>query len=480
MVFNSFSFLLFFPLVTIIYFLLPHKYRWVHLLLSSCIFYMFFIPVYILILVFTIIIDYFAGILIDQAEGRRRKLFLLMSLVANIGVLAIFKYYNFFLGNLNWVTDLFGVKMDIPYLNIILPIGLSFHTFQAMSYTIEVYRGNFKPVRDFGIYSLYVMFYPQLVAGPIERPQNLIPQFYQKHEFDYDRVISGLKLMLWGLFKKVVIADRLGAYVANVFNFPHQHSGEPLTFWVSAWFFAIQLYCDFGGYSDMAIGSARVMGFDLMTNFRRPYLGRSVGEVWQRWHISLTTWFGDYVFKPLGGYRKGRWRGIFNLGVLMFLAGLWHGANWTYVLCFLLFFVFLASRLVMKKQIDMFDKLVYGIHPLFGRIVGTILAFHCGIFSYIFFRSMSVQDALYYYSQMFSFKSLKFYDGDQSTMWYGLFGIVCLFSVEIYQEEYTKDKNAIFPEPRNNVLRYLFYAGVISIILLIGVFDASQFIYFQF
>jgi D-alanyl-lipoteichoic acid acyltransferase DltB (MBOAT superfamily) len=441
---------------------------------------MFFIPVYILILVFTIIIDYFAGILIDQAEGRRRKLFLLMSLVANIGVLAIFKYYNFFLGNLNWVTDLFGVKMDIPYLNIILPIGLSFHTFQAMSYTIEVYRGNFKPVRDFGIYSLYVMFYPQLVAGPIERPQNLIPQFYQKHEFDYDRVISGLKLMLWGLFKKVVIADRLGAYVANVFNFPHQHSGEPLTFWVSAWFFAIQLYCDFGGYSDMAIGSARVMGFDLMTNFRRPYLGRSVGEVWQRWHISLTTWFGDYVFKPLGGYRRGRWRGIFNLGVLMFLAGLWHGANWTYVLCFLLFFVFLASRLVMKKQIDMFDKLVYGIHPLFGRIVGTILAFHCGIFSYIFFRSMSVQDALYYYSQMFSFKSLKFYDGDQSTMWYGLFGIVCLFSVEIYQEEYTKDKNAIFPEPRNNVLRYLFYAGVISIILLIGVFDASQFIYFQF
>ncbi|MBA2406444.1 MAG: MBOAT family protein [Chitinophagales bacterium] len=480
MVFNSFSFLLFFPLVTLIYFLLPHRFRWVHLLISSCIFYMFFIPIYILILIFTIIIDYFAGIMIDQAQGRRRKAFLLLSLAANIGVLAVFKYYNFFLGNLNWVTDLFGVSMDIPYLNIILPIGLSFHTFQAMSYTIEVYRGNFKPVRDFGIYSLYVMFYPQLVAGPIERPQNLIPQFYQKHEFDYDRVISGLKLMLWGLFKKVVIADRLGAYVANVFNFPHQHSGEPLTFWVSAWFFAIQLYCDFGGYSDMAIGSARIMGFNLMTNFRRPYLGRSVGEVWQRWHISLTTWFGDYVFKPLGGYRKGKWRGIFNLGVLMFLAGLWHGANWTYVLCFLLFFIFLASRLVMKKQIEKFDKVVYGIHPLFGRIVGTILAFHCGIFSYIFFRSMSVQDALYYYSQMFSFKSLKFYDGDQSTMWYGLFGIVCLFSVEIYQEEYTKDKNAIFPEPRNNVLRYLFYAGVISIILLIGVFDASQFIYFQF
>jgi D-alanyl-lipoteichoic acid acyltransferase DltB (MBOAT superfamily) len=197
MVFNSFSFLVFFPLVTIIYFLLPHKFRWIHLLVSSCIFYMFFIPVYILILIFTIVIDYFAGILIDQAQGRRRKAFLLMSIVANVGVLAIFKYYNFFLGNMNWVADLFHIKLDIPYLNIILPIGLSFHTFQAMSYTIEVYRGNFKPVRDFGIYSLYVMFYPQLVAGPIERPQNLIHQFYEKHEFEYDRVVSGLKPIAW-------------------------------------------------------------------------------------------------------------------------------------------------------------------------------------------------------------------------------------------------------------------------------------------
>ena len=480
MVFNSFAFMVFFPVVTILYFLLPHKWRWLHLLISSCVFYMFFIPIYIFILLFTIVIDYFAGILIDKAQGRRRKAFLLMSIVANVGVLAVFKYYNFFIDNTLWIAHLFNAKPDINYLNIILPIGLSFHTFQAMSYTIEVYRGNFKPVKDFGIYSLYVMFYPQLVAGPIERPQNLIHQFYEKHEFDYDRVVSGLKLMLWGLFKKVVVADRLGAYVANVFNYPHSHHGEPLTFWVAAWFFAIQLYCDFGGYSDIAIGSARVMGFNLMTNFRRPYLGQSVGEVWQRWHISLTTWFADYVFKPLGGYRKGKWRGIFNLGVLMFLAGLWHGANWTYVLCFLVFFIFLASRLVFKKQIDKFDKVVYGIHPLFGRIVGTILAFHCGIFSYVFFRSGSVSDALYYYSQMFSFKSLKFYNGDASTLWYGIFGIVTLFAIEEWQENFSKDKNAIFPEPRRPWSKYIFYAGVISIILLLGVFDASQFIYFQF
>jgi len=378
------------------------------------------------------------------------------------------------------VAKLFHAHPDIHYLHIILPVGLSFHTFQAMSYTIEVYRGNFKPVRNFGIYSLYVMFYPQLVAGPIERPQNLIHQFYEKHEFDYERVVSGLKLMLWGLFKKIVIADRLGAYVVNVFNFPHQHAGEPLTFWVSAWLFAIQLYCDFGGYSDIAIGSARIMGFTLMTNFRRPYLGESVGDVWQRWHISLTTWFRDYVFLPLGGYRKGKWRGILNLGILMFLAGLWHGANWTYVLCFLVFYFFLTTRLIFRKQLQKFDDFVYKINPIFGRIVNSIIAFHAGIFSYVFFRSPSVSDALYYYSQMFSFKSLKFYNGDASTLWYGLFGVICLFVVEIWQEDFTKDKDAVFPEPKQRALKYIFYATVISIILLIGVFDASQFIYFQF
>ncbi|MCY7410831.1 MAG: MBOAT family protein [Chitinophagales bacterium] len=451
-----------------------------HLLISSCVFYMFFIPVYILILLFTIVIDYFAGILIDKAQGGRRRAYLIMSIAANVGVLAVFKYYNFFIDNAKGIASLFGAHPDLQYMQILLPIGLSFHTFQAMSYTIEVYKGNFKPVRDFGIYSLYVMFYPQLVAGPIERPQNLIHQFYEKHEFNYDRAVSGLKLMLWGLFMKVVIADRLGSYVSNVFNFPHAHDGEPLTFWVAAWFFAIQLYCDFGGYSMMAIGSAKIMGFTLMTNFRRPYLGESVGDVWQRWHISLTTWFRDYVFVPLGGYRKGKWRGILNLGVLMFLAGLWHGANWTYVLCFMVFYFFLTTRLVFRKPLQKFDDIVYGIHPLFGRIVNTLIAFHAGIFSYVFFRSGSVSDALYYYSQMFSLKSLKFYDGDASTMWYGVFGIVTLFVIEEWQENYSKDKEAIFPEPKSSWGKYLFYAGVVAVILLIGVFDASQFIYFQF
>ena len=480
MVFNSYDFLIFFPLVTVIYFLLPHRFRWIHLLASSCIFYMFFIPVYILILAFTIVIDYFAGILIEKQEGKRRWWFLLMSLIANIGVLAVFKYYNFFADNIMGIAQLIGFKLEIPYLSWILPIGLSFHTFQAMSYTLEVYKGNYKAERNFGLYALYVMFYPQLVAGPIERPQNLLFQFRQEKKFDYQLAVSGMKLMLWGLFKKVVVADRLGAYVANVFNYPEAHHGETMTFWVGAWFFAFQLYCDFSGYSDIAIGAARFMGFKLMINFRRPYLGQSVGDVWQRWHISLTTWFMDYVFKPLGGYRKGKWRGIYNLGVVMFLAGLWHGANWTYVLCFLIFFFWLSMRLVFRDQIKKFDELItFKKAPLLTRIINTTLAFHCGIFPFVFFRSKDVEAGWYYIKQMFSFRFSGFYVGDIPTMVYGIFFLVILYAIEVYQEEQKNDE-IIWPEPKNKYGKYIFYASVISVILLFGVFDASQFIYFQF
>jgi len=258
MLFNSFEFLLFFPLVTLIYFALPHKYRWFHLLLASCVFYSFFIPIYILILFFTIIIDYYAGIWIEQSHGKKRKSALIMSLVANIGVLSVFKYYNFFIDNFNSI--LFKINPDqlLPHWDIILPIGLSFHTFQAMSYTIEVYRGNQKAERHFGIYALYVMFYPQLVAGPIERPQNVIHQFYEKHEFNYELAKSGLRLMLWGMFKKVVIADRLSIFVNKVYGQPTDYQGLPLI--VATLFFTFQIYCDFSGYSDIAIGKARSDG----------------------------------------------------------------------------------------------------------------------------------------------------------------------------------------------------------------------------
>ncbi len=449
------------------------------LLVASCVFYMFFIPSYILILLFTIVIDYFAGIWIENAKGKRRKLFLIISIIANIGVLSVFKYYNFFAENIEGIAELLGWHPNIPFLNMILPIGLSFHTFQAMSYTIEVYRGNQKSERNILIYALYVMFYPQLVAGPIERPQNLLHQFKEDHTFDYTRIVAGLKLMLWGLFKKVVIADRCGAYVSNVFDYPYQHEGETITFWCGLFFFAWQLYCDFSGYSDMAIGAAQVMGIKLMTNFKRPYLSKSIGEIWQRWHISLTSWFMDYVFRPLGGYRKGRDRGAINLLIVYFLSGLWHGAAWTFIICFFLFGAQLVFRLYFKKQINwLFSKLESPNSKRWNNILHTAIAFIMICIPFAFFRAHSLPDALFILKSLFNFGTGGLSIGNSSTFIYAVIGVIILYSVEIYQEYYSKSD--ALPEPKSTGFKFVFYSSVIIYILLTGVFDASQFIYFQF
>jgi alginate O-acetyltransferase complex protein AlgI len=314
MLFNSLEFLLFFPIVTILYFVFPYRFRWALLLAASC----YFKPIYILILGFTIIIDYYAGIYIEQSEGKKRKFYLTLSLIANIGVLAVFKYYNFLNLNLTWLLEGFSLKNPVSFLSIALPVGLSFHTFQAMSYTIEVYRGNQKAEHHFGIYALYVMFYPQLVAGPIERPQNVLHQFYEKHDFDYQRVTDGLKLMAWGMFKKVVISDRLAVMVSQVYNDPYQQTGVPLL--VGTICFSIQIFCDFSGYSDIALGSAEVMGFRLMKNFDRPYYAKTISEFWKRWHISLSTWFRDYLYISLGGNRVSKWRREYNLFIVFLVS----------------------------------------------------------------------------------------------------------------------------------------------------------------
>ena len=351
MLFNSLGFLIFFPCVTLLYFLLPHKFRWLHLLIASCIFYMAFIPVYIFILFFTIIIDYIAGIMIENSIGKNRKLFLTLSIVANVGVLAFFKYYNFFITNVNALFHSLNIAPgNIPLLSIILPIGLSFHTFQAMSYTIEVYRGNQKAERHFGIYSLYVMFYPQLVAGPIERPQNLLHQFKEEHKFDANNLLDGLRLMLWGFFKKVVIADRVAQYTNTVFNHPYEY--HYLNLIIAVLFFSIQIYCDFSGYSDIAIGAAKTMGFDLMINFNRPYFSKNIQEFWRKWHISLSTWFRDYLYILLGGNRKGIKRLYFNVAVVFLLSGFWHGANWTYLVWGGLHTIFIFAYMVIEKHYD--------------------------------------------------------------------------------------------------------------------------------
>jgi len=299
MLFNSLEFAVFFPVVAALYFVLPQRHRVALLLVSSCIFYMAFIPAYILILGVTIAIDYCAGIWLERTEeDRLRRLVLITSIAATCAVLFVFKYFYFVVNNAIWLTGIFGWRLTGPSINIILPIGLSFHTFQSLSYVIEVYRRRQKAEHNFLVYATYVMFFPQLVAGPIERPQNLLHQFYERHEFDYLRITSGLKRMAWGFFKKLVVADRLALYVNDVYANPQAHNGLQLS--IATVFFAYQIYCDFSGYSDIAIGSARVLGFRLMENFRSPYHSGSVAEFWQRWHISLSTWFRDYIYIPLG------------------------------------------------------------------------------------------------------------------------------------------------------------------------------------
>ncbi len=394
MLFNSFDFIWFFVVISTLYFAIPHKYRWCMLLAASCFFYMAFIPAYIFILLITVVIDYLAAIWIEKSEGKKRKLYLVISIISTCLVLFVFKYFNFFNTNMARVAEFFHWSYPISVLNIILPIGLSFHTFQSLSYVIEVYRGNQKAEKHFGIYSLYVMFYPQLVAGPIERPQNLLPQFYVKHNFDYKRVSDGLKLMAWGMFKKVVIADRLAVYVNQVYGDPHHYSSFPLI--IATVFFTYQIYCDFSGYSDIAIGSAQVMGFTLMQNFKRPYFSKSISEFWKRWHISLSTWFKDYVYISLGGNRVSKTKQYFNLFVTFLISGLWHGANWTFVFWgalngFYLIFAELTKK--MRESINKFIGLTQ--RPGINKVWQVALTFCLVAIGWIFFRANNIWEAFY-------------------------------------------------------------------------------------
>jgi alginate O-acetyltransferase complex protein AlgI len=490
MLFNSLEFLVFFVVVTTIYFGLPHRYRWLLLLMASCFFYMFFKPVYIFILGFTVFIDYYAGIFIENATDQKRKWrFLLLSIIANVGVLAVFKYYNFFNGQISGIASLFGFKNSIPFLKIILPIGLSFHTFQAMSYTIEVYRGNQKAERHFGIYALYVMFYPQLVAGPIERPQNMLHQFREPIHFSYDNLFYGLKRILWGIFKKVVIADRLGTMVDYSYKDPSQWHGMVLV--VTVVLFAIQIYCDFSGYSDIAVGTARVMGFNLMENFDFPFRSKNITEFWRRWHISLSTWFNDYLFTPLMIKRRnwGVYGITFALMVTFAISGLWHGAAYTFIIFGLLHGAAMVVEFLSKKQRKKIRKKV---SVTFYNNLSIILTFSYLCLTWIFFRSGSVAQALTVIRNIFSTDAQGHYfqlaesgvHGLPETFlglprWQFLLSILLvplLFFCEWLISYENKNRFSGFPV----YLKWGLYYVMILSILFLGVFDTRQFIYFQF
>ncbi|MEJ5961371.1 MBOAT family O-acyltransferase [Pedobacter immunditicola] len=469
MLFNSFEFLLFFPVVTFLYFLLPHRFRWIHLLLASCLFYCFFVPEYLLILLVTIVVDYYAALRIEKSTGKTKKRWLLYSILITCLILGVFKYFNFFNGSFGAIAGFFNLNYPIEALEILLPIGLSFHTFQSLSYVIEVYRGNQKAEKHFGIYSLYVMFYPQLVAGPIERPQNILHQFHEKHHFKFDDVVVGLKMILWGLFKKIVIADRLSLYVDAVYANEDQHNGNSLI--LATVFFAFQIYCDFSGYSNIAIGTARVMGFKLMTNFNRPYFSRSIAEFWKRWHISLSTWFRDYVYIPLGGNRVPKPRAYFNLMLTFTISGLWHGANWTYVCWGALngfYLVFAQMVSGHRRSFQRFEN--------FYQILTTFILI---LFSWIFFRSPSLEVSFSIIHKMMFVRGPLFLGYDTSHFVYGVFFLMMLILVETFEEYKLKDSFSFFKH-ENVFVRRMAYIAVVFLILLFGVFGDSQFIYFQF
>ena len=493
MLFNSLHFLLFFLIVTSFFFLIPKKIKTPFLLAASCYFYMAFIPAYILILIFTIVIDYYAGILIEKSDGRRRKIFLVVSLISNISILCFFKYFNFINENISVLLNSIGYINHIPKLSFLLPIGLSFHTFQAMSYTIEVYRGKQSAERNFYTYSLYVMFYPQLVAGPIERPQNLLHQFKENHLFEYQRVVDGLKLMAWGMFKKVVIADRLSEMVDFVYNNPFSFKGFPLI--IATIFFAFQIYCDFSGYSDIAIGSAQVMGFKLMRNFDSPYFASSISEFWRRWHISLSTWFKDYLYIPLGGNRVVKWRMCYNLFLTFFISGLWHGANWTFIIWGVVHGLYLVISILCEPIKNIFNR-IFSIGPknIFINTLGIINTFILVTFAWIFFRAASFQDAKHIITKFFiatkpQFRILKSGNEEAFTKFIYLgtnkinFIIAILSIVLLLLVDYLQGKGDFRQKisHANPIYKWFSYALFIVLILYFGVFNKNvQFIYFQF
>ncbi|MCX7748016.1 MAG: MBOAT family protein [Clostridia bacterium] len=490
MLFNSFEFMIFFPVVTLLYFLLPHRFRWILLLSASCIFYMYFIPIYILVLFATILVDYFAGIYIENTLGRRRKVYLIASIISTCFILFIFKYFLFFNNNIAALAKFIGWNYPLEALSLVLPIGLSFHTFQSLSYVIEVYFGRQKAEKNFGIYALYVMFYPQLVAGPIERPQNMLHQFHQEHNFDAQRVAEGLKMMMWGMFKKVVIADRLAVLVNNVYNEPYVHSGLSLI--IATIFFAIQIYCDFSGYSDIALGSAKVMGFNLMVNFNKPYFAKSIPEFWRRWHISLSTWFKDYVYIPLGGSRVSAGKWIRNIFIVFIISGFWHGANWTFIIWGALHGSYQAFSILTKPIREKISS-VLKIHkiPAFKSFLQRTATISLVLIAWVFFRANHVGDAFYIIRNFFtgydmagvgdfyqylrvSFGGLGFSKVDM------VLAVLSVFVLLFY--DFLDSRKPVLERLSDKPLwsRWAIYYAVIFFIIFFGNFGKVDFIYFQF
>lgn len=486
MLFNSFHFLIFFPIVTLIYFIVPYKIRWIWLLITSYYFYMCWNPKYAILIATSTLITYLSGIFISNSKDKK-KLWVALSFISNLSILFFFKYFDFAIENINIILNKLHITLITPSFDVLLPVGISFYTFQALSYTVDVYRGDVKPEKNLGKYALFVSFFPQLVAGPIETSKHLLEQFNHNYDFDYDRVKSGLLLMLWGFFQKLVIADRIAIVVNTVYNNYTNYSGFTLI--IATVLFAFQIYCDFSSYSDIAIGCARVMGFELMKNFNKPYFSKSIAEFWRRWHISLGGWFRDYLYIPLGGSRHGKLKKYRNIMIVFLTSGLWHGAGWGFIVWgFLHGFYQVVGDLLKPAREYFIDKLNINRNGFFYRLSQIVIVFILVDFAWIFFRANTFSDAIGIIKNMFVFNPWILFDGslynlglDQKDFIIGILAIFTLIIVSLLRRN-IRLINLIGNQ--NIIARWVFYFTFLYSILIFGIYgpgyEAQQFIYFQF
>ncbi len=538
MLFNTYQFFIFLVVVIGLFFALPHRFRWILMLGASYFYYMYWDPRYAILIFTTTVVVYGTALLMEGRPERTKKLLVAASVIINLSILATIKYFNFINSSLKDLFSLFGVGYTVPSLNILMPIGISFYTFQALSYTIDIYRGTRKPERHFGIFALYVSFFPVLLCGPIERSTTLLPQFYKEMEFDYDRVTDGLKLMAWGYFQKLVVADRLSLFISQVQANPKAFSGLPVL--AAVYLYPIQVLCDFSGYTDMAIGVALIMGYKLTENFRRPFLAISLADMWRRWHISLISWFRDYLYIPLGGNRVPKWRQYLNLMIIFTVSGLWHGAQWTFVLWGSLNGLFIIiSRMTEKPRGWVREHIFRGIDrvpaamhfvlaaalvtavvalPMVGirlSAVGRVLSvigglaflaagivrtkgepyarftaglkkfwmmaatFHLFAYSGVFFGVRSVKDGLYMLTHAFAPTRNAAPLLDDTIQFILMIAVVAVFMVIQYTQEYRGSIRALI-RTRPAWVRMALYCLICFAILFFGVRGAAQFIYFRF
>ena len=497
MLFNSIQFMIFFPIIVLLYFVVPHRFRNILLLIASYYFYMCWNAKYALLLAFSTLVTYFVGrligmISIDEEDRQRivlRKIFVGIGFAINLSILFFFKYTDFLVSNINVILDNLGIQVVTVPFDIVLPVGISFYIFQALGYTMDVYRGKVPVEKNIIKYAVFVSFFPQLVAGPIERSSNLLKQFSEKHYFEYQRVKDGLLMMAWGLFQKIIVADRIAIMVDKVYNYPQYYQGFEIIF--ATILFAFQVYCDFEGYSNIAIGASQVMGFELMKNFDCPYFSRTVADFWRRWHISLTTWFRDYLYFPLGGSKCEKKKNYRNIMIVFLVSGLWHGANWTFIIWGGLNGLYqVIGKMSMKIRVWACKVMEIDVNAFSHKVLQWIVTFILVDFAWIFFRANDIKVAFTIVKRMFyEFNPWVLFNGELYNLglnrlefWITMLGIIILLSVDYLH--YKKIRIRAILARQGIWFRWLTYTAVIFSLLIFGTYgpnyDASAFIYFQF